>query len=514
MKGLLISLQRNLNIIGLKLLHELMLTRGHDSHLLYLTRYDENHARRMGALKAFIDGLEPELIGISLTATESRAAASLTRLLKQWYPKTPVLWGGVHASTSPEDCAKYADYVCVGEGEQTLLDVGEAVDAGRDLKHINNIGWMEEGRFVLNPLYPLVQDLSIYPYARPVPENTHIQVYGAVEALTKTHLRRHMVFRGSLYRTVISRGCAHRCTYCCNDYFSKLYPDWGIRHRPVESVIEEIETAIQEGPPMAYISFMDDCLFASRKDYLDEFFSKYKARIRLPFIAKASPAFVSDKRLQEATDAGLAWMGVGLQSGCDRVCKDVFRRPITAELFLKAARTIAKYPIAVYYDVIVDNPFESEEEELSTVEVLMDIPKPYFLSLFSLALYEKTEIRDEVAKHFPERLEDATVKDFYVIRPTLPNALKFTAMTMPRSIMKRLLARYRREPNALTTRLAIRLARGVGRFVLQPPTYVWLLLRSQRGSVARTLRVLPHIVDLRFLSIFNVFDTNRDSTEE
>jgi radical SAM superfamily enzyme YgiQ (UPF0313 family) len=514
MTGLFISLQRNLNIIGLKLLHELLISRGHDSHLLYAIRYDENNLRALESLKAFIESRRPALIGMSLTTTEAKAATSLTRKIKEWFPGVPVLWGGVHPTTCPEECVKVADYVCVGEGEQTLLDVAQAIDEGRDLRHINNIGWSDNGALVLNSLYPLVDDLDSFPYAHQVPKNSYIQIHGPVETLTVKHLRKHKAFRGSLYRTITSRGCPHRCSYCCNSYYSKLYPNWGIRHRSAEHVIEEIETAIQEGPPMAYISFMDDCLLGSRQQYLEDFFARYKERIHKPFIAKATPLFVSEARLKPAIDAGLAWIGVGLQSGSERICRDVFQRPISPEVFLRAAKLINTCPIAVYYDVIVDNPFETEEDELATVEVLMRTPKPYFLSLFSLMLYDKAEIREEVLKTHPDRMEDPTTKDLYTIHPTLLNALKFTAMTMPGFLMRPLVARYRRAPDSLLTRVLVRSARFVARVVLQPMTYLWLLLKSQRGSVIGTLRVMPYVFDLRFVSIFNVFDTSPDSTEE
>ncbi len=514
MKGLFISLQRNLNIIGLKLLHELLVSRGHDSHLLYSIRYDENNRAAMEALKTFVAELRPQLIGISLTVTEARAATSLTHHLKDWFPEVPVLWGGVHPTTSPAECAKIADYVCVGEGEQTLLDVAAAIDEGRDLKGINNIGWDDNGQLVLNPLYPLVENLDAYPFAHQVPKNTHIQIHGDVEAMTVKHLRHHKAFRGSLYRTITSRGCPHRCSYCCNSYYSKLYPNWGIRHRPVEDVMQELEAAIREGPPMAYVSFMDDCLFASRQDYLDEFFAQYKARINKPFIAKATPLFVRKERLEPAIAAGLTWIGVGLQSGSERVCREVFKRPIPPEEFLRAARLIHSYRLAVYYDVIVDNPLETVEDELATVDVLMRTPMPFFLSLFTLVLYDKAEIREEVLKKCPERIEDPADKDFYVIRPTLLNALKFSAMTVPSFVLKRLVALYRRSPDALTTKILIRSCRALGRFFFQPVAYAALLYRSQRGSLLNTIRVLPYVLDLRFVSIFNIFDTNPDSTEE
>ncbi|HNR36192.1 MAG TPA: radical SAM protein, partial [Candidatus Hydrogenedentes bacterium] len=253
---------------------------------------------------------------------------------------------------------------------------------------------------------------------------------------------------------------------------------------------------------------------APGKTFRDELFAQYKARINKPFIAKATPLFVRKERLEPAIAAGLTWIGVGLQSGSERVCREVFKRPIPPEEFLRAARLIHSYRLAVYYDVIVDNPLETVEDELATVDVLMRTPMPFFLSLFTLVLYDKAEIREEVLKKCPERIEDPADKDFYVIRPTLLNALKFSAMTVPSFVLKRLVALYRRSPDALTTKILIRSCRALGRFFFQPVAYAALLYRSQRGSLLNTIRVLPYVLDLRFVSIFNIFDTNPDSTEE
>ena len=53
-----------------------------------------------------------------------------------------------------------------------------------------------------------------------------------------------------------------------------------------------------------------------------------------------------------------------------------------------------KYGISGYYDVILDNPFETEEDALETVRVLQNVRKPFQLQLFSLTFYKGTEIFD------------------------------------------------------------------------------------------------------------------------
>jgi len=514
MKSLMISVQRNLNIMGLKLLHELLLENGHESHLLYTIRYDENNAAAMNALRVFIQQLNPDIIGLSLTASEFNNARSLTLAIRHWLPQTLVIWGGVHPSSCPNQCAQYADFLCIGEGDKTMLDIARAIDEKGDIRKINNIAWNEDDKLHQNPLYPLVTDLDAIPFARQLPKNTSIQIHGEIVPLTLAHLRRHRMFRGSVYRTITSRGCPYRCGYCWNSAIFELYPDWRVRRRSVENVIQEIEQAIKDGPTITHITFMDDCLLSADDDYLKDLFTQYKKRVNRPFMAKASPTVVTEEKLRLLVDAGCAWLNIGLQSASQRVCRNVFKRVISPERFLQAANIIAQFPIAPNYDVILDNPFETKEEELLTVKTLTRIPKPYFLQMFTLVFYHQTRIREKALRECPERINDPCSVDFYQHEASALNQMKQIAVTLPTPFMNRLIEAYELNPQSLQTRLLLRAGLVASRHFFQPLTYLRLVYRSQHRSLWKTLRVFPYLLDVRFFSAFNIFQNKSDSTEE
>lgn len=515
MKCLMVSVQRNLNILGLKLLHQLLLEHGHESHLLYTMRYDENNPAALQKLRDFIQNLNPGIIALSLTASEFYSARSLTLLAKQWFPDKPVIWGGVHPSSCPEECAKIADYICIGEGEQTLLDIASAIDAeNRDFRHINNLAWYQDGTLIKNPLNPLVADLDTVPFAHQLPPNCHIQLQGEVEPLTMRHLRRHKIFYGSMYRTSTSRGCPYRCGYCWNGAIFAIYPDWRVRRRSAENVIRELEQAVKDGPTIAQVSFMDDCLLSANKEYLQELLHQYKKRVGIPFMAKASPRVVTDESMKMLVDAGCAWIHIGLESASERVCRDVFCRNISHAVLQGAISIASKYPVAINYDLITDNPFETPEEELAAVQTLAEIPKPYFMQMLSLVFFHQTKIRERALQECPEYVTDPCTIDFYQNKKTDLNALKRMAVTLPSPLMRRLIDAYRRNPKALSTRWMIQLGVLTTSLVFQPITYLQLLHRSQQYSIKKTLHMLLYLMDFRFFSAFNVFWTKSDSTEE
>ena len=514
MQTLWISVQRNLNIIGLKTIHDFLISNGKASTLLYLLRFDKENAKALQSLRSFIEDLNPGLIGISLTTIDFPPALALTELLRDWFPAIPIMWGGVHPTTVTEECVPHVDCVCRGEGEHVALDIVSALERGESIEHISNLAYLKEGKLHMNPLRPVERNLDVFTGPALISEHSYVQLYNDVEPFHMRHLKRNRVFGGSIYRVLIGRGCPMNCAYCCSPYLTKLYGDRKIRLRSVAHVMAELEEALEKGPKVNYITIADDCLFGYSKKYLEEFFSEYKKRIKKPFFAKATPSCVTDERIEMALDAGLAWLNVGLQSGSERVSKEVFKRSTGPDRFIKAAECIARHKVAAYYDVIIDNPFESEEEQFETIDVLMRTPKPYFLQSFSLTFYHKTALRERAERECPEVITDPATKDYYLLDKKPLNTFIVLVPTLHQWAMRLLMARYRRSPNGYITKILFSIALLYCHAVLEPIAYLRLMLRSQRGSILGVLRVLPSMIDWRLISYFNLFHTSKDTTQE
>ncbi len=507
MSVLLISPQPNLDILGLKGLHLLLLERGYGSTLLYLPRLKVERDWQP-KLAAFVGEKRPCFIGISLMAYDFEAGLEVTAALKAAYPEIPVVWGGIYPTTSPETCVEYADYACVGEAEQTLLDMARAANEGRSFDDINNLCFMRDGEFRRNPLYPLVEDLDSLPIGRQIPAHAFVMAGGRVEPMEKRHLRRYRRYRGALYKLLTSRGCPHNCTYCCNHFLRQLYGRWPVRHRSVEHVMAELEAALHEGPPVEYVDITDDCFLANDIERLAEFCGQYKARIGKPFIVKGTALYFTKEKMDLLAGAGLGWVNMGLQSGSDRMCREIYDRRITAEEFLEAARLISHYPVAAYYDLLVDNPYETVDDYLQTAEILMRTPKPYFTPIFSLILFEGTSLRERALREIPEQVEDARGRDYLVRTRNPVIELLEMASLLPAGLMRRLMRAYRTRPSSWRTRGAMALARMFCRFALAPIANLRVVRRSQQGSYWRTIRVLPIFFDhaiLHYLYYFSMF---------
>jgi radical SAM superfamily enzyme YgiQ (UPF0313 family) len=489
--AVLISLQVDLDTIGLKSLHAALLEAGFSSKLLYLPGLQPPDLSVMDPVAAFLRRTRPQFIGISLMSHEYTAAVSLTGYIRRAGIDIPIVWGGIHPTIVPEMCLDHADYICVGEGEAAVVEFLTALKQGRDTNAIVGFRSKHQGPVTGIRPAPLIGDLDRLPYIGHIPRDSFILRGNRIICLNKSIFKSYARWKGTVYSFMASRGCPFSCSYCCNEYLSRMYETRTIRRRSVASIINELETAVRQNPDIVYINFQDDCFLACPDDYLAAFCRAYQARIRRPFIVRCIPSFVSEDRLKQLKAAGLSWISMGLQSGSDHVLTDIYHRRSLAKDFLKAATLIRKVNVAAYYDVILDNPFETDVDRLDTVAVLAAVPRPFFLQLFSLVLFPGTSLYSRMLNERGQCPTEYLVKNYHDYQKTDLNRLIRISGYLPVTMVRYLTAAYARYGSTPAFRLRLRLAGLISAFWLEPLTYFRVVKKSRQENIVRTLQVLP-----------------------
>jgi len=492
---LLVSVQRDLDVIGVKLLHYHLLSRSYDSRLLFLPAYAADPAPEDDErICEFVAGLSPLFVGVSLMSVEYRRAARLTRVLKARFPSLPVLWGGIHPTISPETCLDVADYVCVGEGEQSILDFAEALSSGGDPRRVRNVCCRRAGEVKRNDLYPPIEDLDALPPYEHLPRHGHILAGKAVVPLDVKRFRKHARYAGTTYSVITSRGCPFSCTYCCNNAVSRIYGSRRVRFRGLAHVVDEVKEAFARNPYLETVNFQDDCFLARSPERLAEFCEAYRKEVGKPFIVRSIPTFITREKIASLKAAGLSWISMGLQSGSDRVCSVVYKRTSTPAEFLAAARLVGDARVAAFYDVILDNPYETDRERVETARVLAATPRPFYVQIFSLTMYPGTELYERSVADGLIRGDEYQTKDYFAFRRLAINDLIAMAPFLNASLLKFFTRLYLRSPRSWLLRLGVIAARIAVGALLQPVAYLGVVKMSQGGSWLRTLRALPNYV--------------------
>jgi radical SAM superfamily enzyme YgiQ (UPF0313 family) len=475
MKLLLISLQSNAYITGLKYVAANARASGHEARILFLPGYLESTLNPV--VSEFISSYNPDLIGVSLMSIEYYPAKNLSHLLKERFD-IPIIWGGVHAIIKPEECIRYADYVCIGEGEHAVVSLLNHLSAkGKGTPpEIPGVWVNYNGDIMRQAVAQPEEDLDGLPFQEYLPDyfygfhNNRIYNFAEHQRL----FRQYALYGGTCHMMITTRGCPFHCSYCGNSAFMNVFGRQ-VRERSVKNVIDEIREVIKN-PFILYINFQDDCFFTHNKEWMEEFCRLYKKHVNLPFIARAIPTMLDRERLSMLIDAGLCWIVMGIQSGSDRVNFEIYNRKIRFSAVKKAADLISETHAAPFFEMIVDNPYETEEEMVETIDAVATLKKPYIVSLAHLTFFPGTPLAEKAVK------DNIVTPDAYLFRyllnidETYLNKLLAITPSTPRFIIK-----YLNKPGAQRKPLHIILLNilhfAVKRFV-EPVVLLFITMRS------------------------------------
>jgi radical SAM superfamily enzyme YgiQ (UPF0313 family) len=461
--------------------------KGHDARILLLPGYLEPDLNP--AIEGFIRDYKPDLIGISLMSIEFYPAKNLTGLLRERF-QVPIIWGGVHVTTNPEDCIKHADYICLGEGEGVVASMLDHLhNTGRDvLPEIPGTWARLNGEIIKQADRPPEMDLDRLPVQEYLPDYYYgfdkSRVYNY--SVNPKLFRARALYGGTNHMMITTRGCPYNCGYCSNAVLSKVYGR-KVRERSVENCIEELKM-VKNDPYVLYINFQDDCFFVHSREWIKQFCEEYKKEINLPFLLRAIPTILDREKLFMLKDAGLSVVVMGIQSGSDRVNMDIYGRNIPFKAVKKSAEIISEVKAFPYYEMIVDNPYETEDDMMETIHAMSGIKKPYTISLAHLTFFPGTPLTERALADKIIDPEAYLYRYMVNIDYTYLNKLLYMAPYLPPSLIG-----YLNRSSASRKRIHVMLTNSFFFLVkrsIEPFVFMFLITRSLNYNVGWTVRTV------------------------
>ena len=110
-----------------------------------------------------IVGLKPDLLAISVFSDNYQWAIDIAAGVKRIL-HVPVILGGVFATNCPETVIENpsVDIVCLGEGEQPIVELADSMESGEVDYNIQNLWFKKDGYIIKNDTRSL-QDLDALP---------------------------------------------------------------------------------------------------------------------------------------------------------------------------------------------------------------------------------------------------------------------------------------------------------------------------------------------------------------
>lgn len=402
MKITLISTYTHPIALGMRYLSSYLKAVGHDVQLLFMSSKKDT-AKADFSPSLVEDMLERvrdrDLIGMSLMTNTFNRACLLTERIRAAGIRAPIVWGGTHPTVAPDESVEVADVICVGEGEEPMLEFVERLEAGRDPLDVGSLGFRAGGPFgnrqtIRNEVRPLEHELDDYPFPDYELE-THWVADG--DRLVQAHPRN---LRGTLHRLRIetTRGCPYPCTFCNNAALLKVYKGKGswVRKRSAENVIAEINKARRCFPTIEAVNIVDDLFFVRSEEEIEEFAVQYKQRVNLPLELDAFPNTISENKVRSLARVPIELISMGIQSGSYDTLKNIYRRPTQIEQIVRGIDIFKKFRIRAEYHYIVSNPYEPEKNVIETMRFIADHHKgPSVLRVFPLMFYPGTPLYDQ-----------------------------------------------------------------------------------------------------------------------
>ena len=300
-------------------------------------------------VKKRMDEIQPDVIAYSLRTGYHRYYIDLNLKLKKKY-KFISIFGGPHVTFYPNVINEEGvDTICQGEADEAFAEFVDVLEQGGDINKVKNFWIKTPAGIIKNEKRPLNQNLDSIPF----PDRKMFNDYEEVR-IAKVH------------SFIASRGCPFKCTYCFNDGMSKSYEGQKyVRRRSVDNVIEELKI-VKKKYNLKIAIFEDDTFNLSRK-WLKEFcekFSKLNLKL-LPIGVRAE--LIDEEQVQWLKKANCVSLIFGLESGNEKVRREVLFRNITDKKMIECGRLLRKYGIGFATENILAIPTSTLDDDIETL---------------------------------------------------------------------------------------------------------------------------------------------------
>jgi len=263
----------------------------------------------------------------------------------------PVVFGGIHPTFEPEQCLKEdcVDFVVLHEGENTVVELADALSHGKAISKINGLGYKDSNKIIINPFIKFHNNLDDF------------EMDWSLVDVEKYIYPHYAGTNRVLMGYVASRGCPHNCGFCYNQIFWKR--KW--RRHSSDKVVNNINRLAKKYN-FKGIVFFDDNFTVNKKwtfDILDNInVNGIHVETRIDYI--------DEDFLIKLTKRNVKSLFIGVESGSDRILKLLSKGFNTKDIY-KALSLFKKYPIPAKLSFIVGIPSENLLEYSKTLNLIV-----------------------------------------------------------------------------------------------------------------------------------------------
>lgn len=310
---------------------------------------------------------------------------------------TKIILGGPEVRNHIQNFLNHgADYIVLGEGEETTLELIQYLNntnTQKSIYDIYGIAFLDKDKKVcITPERAKLKELE----ALPLPNRTKVNLQLYFDAWKQKH-------RTSAISISTMRGCPYTCNWCSRAVYGQSY-----RRRSADSVVDEIEW-IQKNYQVDTIWFVDDVFTISHK-WLREFADELSARkIQMPYECITRADRMNEEVINLLHKSGCFRVWIGAESGSQKVI-DLMDRRVDVLQVRNMIQLAQQNGIQAGTFIMVGYPGETEKDIFETVTHLKQSNPDIFTITVAYPI-KGTPLYTEVENNFVKPLPWETSTD-------------------------------------------------------------------------------------------------------
>ena len=361
--------------LGLLYISGYLNSKGIDHHVFDSTFYSKTKQLD------FIREKQPKIVAIYTNLMTKIEVVKLMKTLKtDDYGHPKIILGGPDVSYNLDNYLNAgADFLIIGEGEETTFELYQAIVDKSDFSTVNGIAYLENGAVFKTAARTKFRELDQLPLPNrdAIPNEKYLQTW------KQNHGESSMTIS-------TQRGCPYTCKWCSTAVYGQSY-----RRRPPEQVASEMKMLKDKYHPDA-IWFVDDVFTISHK-WLTAFHEevvKQNAQIRFECITRAERLNAEILRLLK--EAGCFRIWIGAESGSQKII-DLMDRRVDVRHVKQMIQDTNALGIETGTFIMVGYPGENESDISETIQYLKEANPTHYTITIAYPI-KGTSLYDEIEK--------------------------------------------------------------------------------------------------------------------
>jgi anaerobic magnesium-protoporphyrin IX monomethyl ester cyclase len=342
----------------------------------------------LGDLRRKVQDYKPDLLLFSVVEDVFSQTIVMLETIKDL--NIPHLLGGVFPTTAPDRCFEFSEVkmLGLGEGENTIVEVSEAVRLNLPLHNIPNVWYRDDSEYIHKNQEGSLVDI-----------NSFTPDYGLFDERRFMRPMGGRIFKAIPVETY--RGCPFLCTYCNSPGKLTMAKEQNqgnfLRRKTMTNLRTELQELVDLYDP-EFFFFIDDSFLARPEKEIYDFCDMYE-EFKLPFWFNTRPETCDEEKLKQLKTVGCYRISYGLECGNEVFRQKVLLRHGSNEQVIKSFEPIINCGIPFTLNLVIGFPGETREMIMETVEMTRAIGGYDTLTVSTFTPYHGTALREVAIKN-------------------------------------------------------------------------------------------------------------------